>query len=101
MSCRLHGRTSSVLLDDEDDEDGCGGDVACERTALNPAASSSGCSSPMPPIAAADLPPYDHSNCSLALHKSCACINFIAEHTKAKEEATKVITMISTCCAYV
>ena len=24
------------------------------------------------------------------MHKSCACVNFIAEHTKAREEATKV-----------
>ena len=37
-----------------------------------------------------DPPPYDHSNCSNNLHKSCACVSFIAEHTKAREEATKV-----------
>merc|ERR1719471_1010441 len=37
-----------------------------------------------------DPPPYDHSNCSNSLHKSCACVSFIAEHTKAREEATKI-----------
>ena len=47
-------------------------------------------SSPAPPLSSSALPPYDHSMCSLQLHKSCACVNFIAEHTKAKEEATKV-----------
>ena len=44
--------------------------------------------SPEPPGPPA--PPYDHSNCSNHLHKSCACVNFIAEHTKVREEATKV-----------
>ena len=46
------------------------------------------CPSPEPPGPPA--PPYDHSNCSNHLHKSCACVNFIAEHTKVREEATKV-----------
>ena len=45
-------------------------------------------SSPVPPLGPA--PPYDHSNCSDRMHKSCACVSFIAEHTKAREEATKV-----------
>ena len=27
------------------------------------------------------------------MHKSCICVNFIAEHTRAKEEATKVNTL--------
>ena len=49
------------------------------------------CGSPdHPPIPPPAAPPYDHSNCSEQLHKSCACVNFIAEHTKAREEATKV-----------
>ena len=47
--------------------------------------------SPEPPGPPA--PPYDHSNCSNHLHKSCACVNFIAEHTKVREEATKVKTI--------
>ena len=46
--------------------------------------------SPRPPLSSSALPPYDHSNCSFQLHKSCACVSFIAEHTKAREEATKV-----------
>eukprot|EP00093_Oithona_nana_P005245 05245.XXX_137850_165339_1 [CDS] Oithona nana genome sequencing. len=45
-------------------------------------------SSPVPPLGPA--PPYDHSNCSDQMHRSCACVSFIAEHTKAREEATKV-----------
>ena len=24
------------------------------------------------------------------MHRSCVCVNFIAEHTRAKEDATKV-----------
>ena len=32
-----------------------------------------------------------YSGCSATMHKSCICVNFIAEHTRAKEEATKVI----------
>ena len=35
-------------------------------------------------------PPFDHAGCSPAMHKSCVCVNFIAEHTRAKEDATKV-----------
>ena len=80
--CKVHG--TSILLQDEEDE----------TDALNPLAldaQSSGCSSPRPPISPSQMPPYDHSNCSAQLHKSCACVNFIAEHTKAREEATKVI----------
>ena len=50
------------------------------------------CESPEPPMSASALPPYDHSNCSAQLHKSCQCVSFIAEHTKQREEATKVIT---------
>ena len=29
------------------------------------------------------------------MHKSCVCVNFIAEHTRAKEDATKVEIRIS------
>ena len=49
--------------------------------------------SPEPPGPPA--PPYDHSNCSNHLHKSCACVNFIAEHTKVREEATKVCSHLN------
>ena len=88
--CKLHGH---------------GGDLdSDEAAALNPSGHvglamdggggggdrSSTCSSPLPPMSASAVPPYDHSNCSEQLHKACACVNFIAEHTKAKEEATKV-----------
>ena len=101
--CKVHGRNSAMLQDDEDDDDEEDVDNLSERDALNPAASADlpefgyPENSPLPPPqlppaqAAADLlPPYDHSNCTEQLHKSCACVNFIAEHTKAREEATKV-----------
>ena len=26
----------------------------------------------------------------MMMHRSCVCVNFIAEHTRAKEDATKV-----------
>ncbi len=110
--CKVHGR-SSVLLggpDDEEDEDEDEENLS-ERDALNPVSAAmdahslngvgvgfgfGGSRSPPPPPlgvdspAASMFPPYDHSNCSEQLHKSCACVNFIAEHTKAREEATKV-----------
>jgi hypothetical protein len=40
-----------------------------------------------------NTPEFDHSGCSPALHKSCICVNFIAEHTRAKEIATKVLIL--------
>lgn len=96
--CKVHG--TSILLQDEDD--------AAEAEALNPDGLALGghrrggrghgvpddddCGSPRPPLSPSAMPPYDHSNCSAQLHKSCACVNFIAEHTKAREEATKVRT---------
>ena len=106
--CKVHGRNSVMLEDPDDDEDEEDVDNLSERDALNPAAEAALATAPNggggvggryplgypgspgpppPPIAA---PPYDHSNCSDQLHKSCACVNFIAEHTKAREEATKV-----------
>lgn len=108
--CKVHGR-NSVMLEEEDDEEDV--DNLSERDALNPVAPNVARAdgvngvgryhlgypgSPGPPPMAqqatapppAALPPYDHSNCSDQLHKSCACVNFIAEHTKAREEATKV-----------
>ena len=36
-------------------------------------------------------PTFDHSQCSTTMHRTCVCVNFIAEHTRAKEDATKVI----------
>ena len=61
-------RDATVTSDDDDDDDSARGDGGGRQAA----------------------PPYDHSNCSNNLHKSCACVSFIAEHTKAREEATKV-----------
>ncbi|XP_022179628.1 acetylcholine receptor subunit alpha-like isoform X2 [Myzus persicae] len=35
-------------------------------------------------------PGFLHSSCPPAMHKSCFCIRFIAEHTKITDDATKV-----------
>ena len=97
--CRVHG-TSIVLPEDEDESQtlfpqpttngGHRGLVESmrRRTSHSQSVRSSPLASPVPPLGPA--PPYDHSNCSDRMHKSCACVNFIAEHTKAREEATKV-----------
>ena len=107
--CKVHGRNSVMLEDPDDDDEDV--DNLSERDALNPAQTAGGAANgggryhlgypgspgPPPPMAQAPppsaLPAYDHSNCSDQLHKSCACVNFIAEHTKAREEATKVSHM--------
>ena len=49
------------------------------------------CVSPRPGgrTGGSETPPFDHTRCSPAMHKSCVCVNFIAEHTRAKEDATK------------
>ena len=95
--CRVHG-TSIVLPEDEESETlfpqptKNGGHRGLESTRRrsnhSQSVSPSPMASPVPPLGPA--PPYDHSNCSDRMHKSCACVNFIAEHTKAREEATKV-----------
>jgi len=100
--CRVHG-TSIILPDDESGQllgpttsnGGHRGHQGPDTPALSsarrrspPSVSSSPLASPIPPLGPA--PPYDHSNCSDRMHKSCACVSFIAEHTKAREEATKV-----------
>jgi len=106
--CRVHG--TSIILPDEESSKLLGatsnghlgpngghrghqpdnGPVGRRRRpSLSASVSSSPLAgSPVPPLGPA--PPYDHSNCSDRMHKSCACVSFIAEHTKAREEATKV-----------
>ena len=100
--CRVHG-TSIILPDEESKLLGAtsngghrghqpdNGLIAGTRRRPSPhsaSVSSSPLASPIPPLGPA--PPYDHSNCSERMHRSCACVSFIAEHTKAREEATKV-----------
>jgi hypothetical protein len=68
--CRLHGHSFTHLeaagVGDEEDEEVLNREGGSRST------------------------PFDHSNCSAQLHNSCACVTYIAEHTKAREEATKV-----------
>jgi hypothetical protein len=105
--CKVHGRTSGMHggLDDDEEEDE---ENLSERDALNPVsveaaqplnggfgyAGGGRVLSPAPPAPSSFYEPFDHSNCSEQLHKTCACVNFIAEHTKAREEETKVCTAI-------
>jgi hypothetical protein len=96
--CKVHGRSSGMhgsIDDDEDDEENLS-----ERDALNSVSVEAahpfngdfgfGVSTPAPPDHSSLLELFDHSNCSEQLHKTCACVNFIVEHTKAREEETKV-----------
>ena len=101
--CRVHG-TSIILPEDEAAKDhlftssiggptitsngGHRGPETRRRSPRSQSVSPSPLASPVPPLGPA--PPYDHTNCSDRMHKSCACVSFIAEHTKAREEATKV-----------
>ena len=36
------------------------------------------------------------SRCSVTMHRTCVCVNFIAEHTRAREDSTKVNTNTKT-----
>lgn len=89
--CKLHGTSLDVPDPDED-----------EKQHFHD--SSSPLDSPLPtaspvrsPLANGSprltsrghTPTFDHSRCSSTMHKSCVCVNFIAEHTRAKEDATK------------
>ncbi|XP_040571340.1 acetylcholine receptor subunit alpha-like isoform X2 [Lepeophtheirus salmonis] len=101
--CQVHG-TSVIMDEDEEDEfnpidvrsisaddDDLGG--LSSPLGNNNHLHSSSTGPPLispPPYEREVNNPFDHSNCSKNLHKSCACVNFIAEHTRAKEEATKV-----------
>ena len=91
--CKLHGTSLDVPDPDED-----------EKQHFHE--SSSPLDSPLPtaspvrsPLANGSprltsrghTPTFDHSRCSSTMHKSCVCVNFIAEHTRAKEDATKVV----------
>ena len=77
--CELHGCTDHHLPDHAEKE------KELSPPAYSPPDSPDS-RSPQRPA----TPPYDHSGCSALMHKSCICVNFIAEHTRAKEEATKV-----------
>lgn len=87
-SCQIHGdiaiggdnsaehlATSAACVDAHDDDDddiggGVGGDGRKSPIYKNPA--------------------YSHHCCPPAVHRSCFCVRFIAEHTKLQDDSTKV-----------
>jgi len=88
--CKLHGASLEIPTESEEDE------KVHFHEAGSPLESPVAPGSPdcVSPRAAsrgggANTPPFDHTRCSPAMHKSCVCVNFIAEHTRAKEDATK------------
>lgn len=40
-------------------------------------------------------PGFLHSKCPPRVHRTCFCVQFIAEHTKVQEDSTKVIDFLS------
>jgi len=85
-SCRLHGHEPSTDLGDK---------VFSPLESPHPPPSGSLPASPVEEGASPRLtsrghtPTFDHSGCSATMHRTCVCVNFIAEHTRAREDATK------------
>ena len=89
-SCMLHGNSVEVPDDDEDSKDFSPGLDSPGGLPSSPGIGSPGGSgSPRLP-SRGNTPPFDHSNCSATMHKSCVCVNFIEEHTMTKKGAMKV-----------
>ena len=91
--CKLHGH--SLEVPPESEEDDTKSPHYSGSLPATPLAARSPCDRPgdSPHSARGQTPPFDHTRCSPAMHKSCVCVNFIAEHTRAKEDATKVLLM--------
>jgi len=85
-SCRLHGHEPTSDLGDK---------VFSPLESPHPPPSGSLPASPVEEGASPRLtsrghtPTFDHSGCSATMHRTCVCVNFIAEHTRAREDATK------------
>ena len=91
--CKLHGTSLDAPDPDDDDEKQHFHELS--PTLDSPLPTASPVRSPLangsPRLTSrGHTPTFDHSRCSSTMHKSCVCVNFIAEHTRAKEDATKV-----------
>ena len=92
--CKLHGHSLDIPPESEPEDDkshfhDSGSPLESPLTTRSPCDGPGGHpASPRLP-SRGHTPPFDHSHCSPAMHKSCVCVNFIAEHTRAKEDATK------------
>ena len=102
-ACRLHGCSLEIPPESETEDDkpphfhDPGSPLESPLASRSPCdgrADRAGVESPRLP-SRGHTPPFDHTRCSPAMHKSCVCVNFIAEHTRAKEDATKVKIRIS------
>jgi len=92
-SCKLHGHSiEGQNPEEEEDEDE---KVFSPGDSSLPPPDGSLPPSPLPEghsprlTSRGHTPTFDHSRCSATMHRTCVCVNFIAEHTRAKEDATK------------
>lgn len=69
-SCRIHGPAHSLMSDEASMTEMT---TDCSKSSI-----------------LLRSPGFLHSSCPPAMHKSCFCIRFIAEHTKITDDATKV-----------
>ncbi|XP_046682446.1 acetylcholine receptor subunit alpha-like [Homalodisca vitripennis] len=76
-SCQIHGPASHATV---------GSLLSGESEEVTLSALTDDCKSPV----ILRNPAFSHSACPPAMHKSCFCVRFIAEHTKMQEDSTKV-----------
>ena len=94
--CRLHGHSLDIPPESETEtDDPKSSHFPPDLSSSVPGSPVCGACQPPPPDGSrppsrGQTPPFDHTRCSPAMHRSCICVNFIAEHTRAKEDATKV-----------
>ncbi|KAM7362205.1 nicotinic acetylcholine receptor alpha4 isoform 2-T2 [Cochliomyia hominivorax] len=74
-SCQIHGPIPPLTQSESDDM------TAVPDLEVGP----SGLKSPI-----LTNPAFSHSKCPPRVHRSCFCVQFIAEHTKMQEDSTKV-----------
>lgn len=73
-SCRIHGTAQSLMSDEISVTEMT---TDCSKSSI-----------------LLRSPGFLHSSCPPAMHKSCFCIRFIAEHTKITDDATKVTIFV-------
>lgn len=79
-SCQIHGPIPPLTQSDSDEM------TAVPDLDVGP----SGIKSPI-----LTNPAFSHSKCPPRVHRSCFCVQFIAEHTKMQEDSTKVHEYLS------